>query len=188
MPDCSWRVREISVCCLFCFSVRSNPVTGISTWGRPTTGVPTVDVGPRILGACKTGVGVPNGVPIGWVVGVAPEGGLVGGFVTRGTFVPRVGRLVDLFVGLGVRDGPAGGLVLVLLGPLVAVRVMVGVRVGVRVLVDVPVPAGKTVPLGETVSVGAGVSLGVIVSVGVTVCVTVALGKGVDVSITSGIQ
>ena len=58
----------------------------------------------------------------------------MGSFVLRG-----------LFVALGVRDGLAGGLVLVLLGPLVPVRVMVGVGVRVRVLVDVPVPAGETV-------------------------------------------
>ena len=78
MPDCSWRVRVISTCCLVCFSVRSSPVTGISTWGLPATGVPTVDVGPRILGARKTGFGVPDGVPNGWFVEVDTDVGVLG--------------------------------------------------------------------------------------------------------------
>lgn len=77
MPDWNWRVRARIACCVLCFSVRSSPVTGISTWGRPTPGVPTVAVGPRILGASKTEVDVPDGVPNGWVVEVDAEVGVL---------------------------------------------------------------------------------------------------------------
>ena len=106
------------------------------------------------------GVGVPVGIRLRWVIGVAVAGEVL------------VGVAVAVGVGVWVAVGVA---VAVLVGVGVAVAVSVGVGVGVAVAVSV----------GVGVAVAVSVGVGVAVSVGVGVAVSVGVDVGDPVTTTT---